>query len=351
MQYLLKKTLDKTMQPGFLFGIIGLLTVILFDKLYWGLGILKEGRPIVSVLHIVRSSIIFLSTLLMIRSCLGKVHSNFISMLSKEFSFERLSMVIVQLISALILVLFFSNIKAFHELALEDSFIEWGSFSFMFLCCILFAGSFLYSRKYSKTKTLFSLLLLLFTLVFFILAMEEVSWLQRLRNINGVPYAFRWNSQGETNLHNFATNFSETVFYFFIFIFFCIFPFVRLRYNTHFTDGFTKVFLPRPFIAIPGAFVCAYNYDMWNIVFTQVAFFGAIIIMGYFIIYPGNRIDRLYASCSTIIIVVMQACFLFYGNKFFGISVITEYKEFIIALVCLIYALDVFRNVKIVQTE
>ena len=52
----------------FILGCTGLIAVMVFDKLYWGTNILAEGWPDFSPGHIVRSIIIFFSTLAMLWS-------------------------------------------------------------------------------------------------------------------------------------------------------------------------------------------------------------------------------------------------------------------------------------------
>ena len=46
----------------FLMGFIGLVGVIVFDKLYWGMDLLAEGWPESSVGYIIRSIIISIFT-------------------------------------------------------------------------------------------------------------------------------------------------------------------------------------------------------------------------------------------------------------------------------------------------
>ena len=55
--------------------------------------------------------------------------------------------------------------------------------------------------------------------------MEEVSWFQRSFGIK-TPEALSGNKQGEMNLHNFASNTSEIVYYFASFVYLIAFPFV-----------------------------------------------------------------------------------------------------------------------------
>ena len=80
------------------------------------------------------------------------------------------------------------------------------------------------NKPHISKITRFSLASLSF--VFFVMAMEEVSWFQRVLEID-TPKAFDNNMQKEMNLHNFATNAVENVYYMGAFIFLVILPFLR----------------------------------------------------------------------------------------------------------------------------
>jgi hypothetical protein len=99
------------------------------------------------------------------------------------------------------LILCFIN-KEYYEAvyAKEDAFLEWTTVYALLLCAQTCAV------RLCKLKTKKNFLFLLCTfgafLIFLFGAGEEISWGQRIFNIQSNEYFAQNNSQGETNLHN-----------------------------------------------------------------------------------------------------------------------------------------------------
>lgn len=327
--------------PKLLIGTGGLLAILLLDIFLWKRGIIQEGLPDLTPGHLLRSMIIGLSVLIIVVGCLTTKPS---LILIKANGKQRqvFSIIGIQLLSIFILWLFFYSPSIFNTISVEDSFLEWGSFLVWFLGCIILLITFVKLRKAYHLKKMTGFFLLGLVVVFFILAMEEVSWFHRTLGIRRSMFIFKWNEQGEINIHNFATNLSEVIFYFGSFLLMVVLPFICILFCNHYQNYSWYLFIPRPFMIIIGAFACAYNFDMWNIIFTQIAFWGALIITVVIFLFSQKRRDQLLALVTVIILVLSQLSFLLNGQNFvLNIFVITEYKEFLIGLNALIYALDV----------
>lgn len=94
-----------------------------------------------------------------------------------------------------------TNLPYFDEVyTMEDGFIENGSAIFLLSSSLLL----LYRLfKLFKHKDLFwKIGILAMSLVFFFGAGEEISWGQRIFNVESSQYFIENNAQGETNLHN-----------------------------------------------------------------------------------------------------------------------------------------------------
>ena len=94
-----------------------------------------------------------------------------------------------------------TNLPYFDEVyTVEDGFIENGSAIFLLSSSLLL----LYRLfKLFKHKDLFwKIGILAMSLVFFFGAGEEISWGQRIFNVESSQYFIENNAQGETNLHN-----------------------------------------------------------------------------------------------------------------------------------------------------
>ncbi len=94
-----------------------------------------------------------------------------------------------------------TNLPYFDEVyTVEDGYVEGGSAIFLFISSMLLLYRFF---KLFKHKDLFwKIGILAMAIVFFFGAGEEISWGQRIFNIESSEYFLENNAQGETNLHN-----------------------------------------------------------------------------------------------------------------------------------------------------
>ena len=329
----------------FSLGCIGLVSVMALDKLYWGTSILAEGWPDFSPGHITRSIIIFISLLAIFWSVVGNSRQKFRLDEGGGLPLEQLSILGVAFISVVILFFFILAPSIFNALSLEDGVIEWGSAMLLFSSCAITAISFSKSRNVLNIQKDTQLSLALLAFVFFVMAMEEVSWFQRVLEIE-TPKVFDANLQHEMNLHNFYTNPIENIYYNGAFLFLVVLPFVRLIYPCISNNSYLRIFVARPFIGVIGAIACAYNFDMWNIIFTQIAFFGSVLILFAFFVRSSHRNEKYITSFTILLVITTQVLFLFNGENFSRYWEVTEYKEFFIPLALFIYSLDVFAYMK-----
>lgn len=325
----------------FLIGCMGIVSVIVLDKLYWGTGVFAEGWPNFSFGHLIRNTIIFISLLAISGSLIGSNRPKLILDESNGVPLGRLSILGVLSVSGIFLFLFILEPSIFSVLSLEDGLIEWGSALLLFGSCIIVAISFSKSRNVANISKFTQLSIVILSLVFFVMAMEEVSWFQRVLGIE-TPKLFDGNIQHEMNLHNFATNYVENIYYFGSFLFLVVLPFLRLLFPYVSNNNYLSIFVARPFIGVIGSIACSYNFDMWNIIFTQIAFWGSVLILFAFAIFSSKRKERYIIIFTIFIISITQTLFLLNGVNFARLWEVTEYKEFLISLAFFIYSLDVF---------
>lgn len=329
---------------AFLFGCIVLISVMVLDKLYWRTGILTEGWPDSSIGYLIRSIIILISILAMLWSLIGSSRPKLILDESSGGHLEQLSIFGALSISVVILFLFIFKPSSFNALSLEDGVIEWGSAMLLFGSSVIAAITFAKSRNVSNIPKSTQLSIVLLSLVFFVMAMEEVSWFQRVIGFE-TPNAFDANLQHEMNLHNFATNYVENIYYFGAFLFLVVLPFVRLLFPYMSNNSYLRIFVARPFIGVIGSIACAYNYDMWNIIFTQTAFFGSVVILFAFAAFSFDKSERYIVLFTILLIVITQVLFLANGVNFARLSEVTEYKELFIPLALFVYSLDMLNYI------
>lgn len=149
------------------------------------------------------------------------------------------------------------------------------------------------------------------------------------------------------NLHNFYTNPLENIFYFASFIFLILIPFIHENVRLFKEQNLLSVFIPSRFIIFASALFVAYNYDMWNILFKQLAFFVTLFILAYYAwlyIRMGNNAFMVLALLG--IFTVYQIVFVAYGDHFVRLFDVTEYKELFIPLGFLLYSLEVCHRIR-----
>lgn len=335
---------------SFILGIIGLAGMLFSDKFYWRRGIFQEGWPDFSFDYLMRSVIIFISLCAVYWGLVGSKKPQLVILKSDGMSIERLSISGTLLISIIFLFLFLFKPSVFSTLSFEDGPIEWGSTILLLSACITFLVAFARYRNYLSIPKITQWTFVFLAFVFFVIGMEEISWFQRVIEIE-TPALFKDNMQNEINFHNFATYKVENIYYFGAFLFLVILPFLRVLFSSIVNNNYLRLFVPRPFISIIAAVACAYNFDTWSTIFIQISFFSSIIILFAFAIYCNNWNERGIIVFTISLIVITQAFFLSNGGNFYRAWKVTEYKEFFIPLAFFIYSLSVYSNVDQVYLE
>ena len=82
----------------------------------------------------------------------------------------------------------------------EDSIGEWLTFIFYFLAFIV--SLIIAIRYYKSNQTLYSIMYIILTLGLFFIAMEEISWGQRIFHEHTPELFMKYNAQKEMNIHN-----------------------------------------------------------------------------------------------------------------------------------------------------
>ena len=323
----------------FLLGIFGLIGVLAVDKFHFAFYAFQEGVPDFSSAWLTRSFFIFLFCLLLLIG-LGNLRKPTFTIDMPQHYFLPLPAIVLALfLSLLFILIFVVSPSTFGQSALEDGPVEWASADFLFAACLVMMYVFVRELKNKDMHWFIKLSLLALAGVFFVMGMEEVSWFQRVFHIE-TPAEFKGNIQDEMNLHNFATNYVENAYYFGSFVYLVVFPFIRLIYREVEKVAYFKIFVARPFIALIGATACAYNYDMWNIVFMQITFYGAVVIVAYYALMSANGIDKLLSWTALVLLLVPQWIYLTHGADFLRTWDVTEYREMLMPLAFFIYTVD-----------
>lgn len=320
-----------------------LLAFPFIDKFYLRTGFLEESTPDFSSVQILRTIIVLISLSVLIFSLVSLTSPRYFVSELIENQFEKVLLIAAVFFAVLFVAIFLIDSKTFSNLSMEDGLIEWSSMIFSLCGSFIFLYSFIKARKNKNIQLIFKGIFLLFTISLFLIAMEEISWFQRILRFQ-TPNDFYHNAQNEFNFHNFATNVLENVYYFGAFLFLAVLPLTWRIFGDGPSSSYLKLFIPKPYITIICSIACAFNYDMWNILFTQISFFGSIIIL--FVFYTYNRENHKKAVLLFVIILSIgnQIIFLLKGDWFIRPWDVTEYKEFFIPMAFFGYSIDVYRN-------
>lgn len=228
----------------------------------------------------------------------------------------------------------------FSMLSREDGLVEWASAYALLAACALFVYDAVYQlRSASAFRRRRFLVSSLLAGVFFVIAMEEVSWLQRTIGY-GTPDFLSENVQREANFHNLATPLFETAYYVGGFFFLILLPFLGHHIRGSSWAAGLERYLPHRAVAFGAAPLVAFNWDMWNIALIQVSFFITIMLVArsLWAAVPTPRAERTILIGVMSALLFAQTTFLVRGDLQFRHWEVTEYKELFIALGFLAYA-------------
>jgi hypothetical protein len=320
-----------------------ILSVPLIDKFYLKYGLFEEIAPIFSTVQFLRSLTILISLSALTAGLINLSSSKLIFIEIINFQFEKAILYVAVFLAIIFGVIFLIEPRVFSSLSREDEIIEWGSMLLSLGGSIIFIASFLSTRKSQNIPAILKVTFLLFGFIFFLIAMEEISWFQRVLEFQ-TPSEFSNNAQNEFNFHNYATNLFENYYYFGSFLYFVVFPFVWRALYDESKSIYIKILLPQPYLILVCGIACAFNYDMWNVFLTQISFIGVVIVLFVLHIFCKKKPDKFFIAFILFLIIGIQIVFLANGNRFIRLWDVTEYKEFFIPLVFLGYGISVYRN-------
>lgn len=272
-------------------------------------------------------------------------------------SIQRIAPLAVPIIMIAIIALVLTNAARADIIAKEDGPAEYLSAVFLFVgsfVMLLSSFSYFIRKQYSLT-----VLFLIGAGLFFVIGMEEISWMQRIVGRESSEFFLVHNMQGETNLHNFNNALSEKLYYTGGFILLTLMPYYRQKISgllNKLNLGIFEPLLPAawlllPFLATVGfAHGRAFGPSIGTLSLTSFI----MVVVSIFIcldLLNKNRQNVLVFSSlllSLIIIVTAFATYNFIDYESLGLRVwfYSEYREMFIALGITLYSLDRFWALK-----
>jgi hypothetical protein len=142
----------------------------------------------------------------------------------------------------------------------EDGFIEQSTALIFLLCSILSAGMAFKHPGNRKTTIVY----VLFSAFFFLMFGEEISWGQRIFNLETIAVLKDINVQGENNIHNIFGSVVERLFFACVFIYCVILPLLKLS-HPFWGQLFDIVGLPLPSTGLALGFLAISLLHNWTV--------------------------------------------------------------------------------------
>ena len=221
----------------------------------------------------------------------------------------------------------------FHIMAREDSALEWVSALLLLAASGLFALR--VARGFARRQAAPALALAgLLAAIFFVLGMEEISWMQRIFAFGTPERLAELNWQGEFNLHNVQTDLTELVYYAGAGLFLTVLPLLRDAVPPALARHPLAAFIPGRGVAAVGAPVAIFTYGQWNLLPVQIAGWLGLFALLAFARAARRRGDGgegfLFLALAAAV-AAGQALVLVEGPAMADLPDASEYKELFIA--------------------
>jgi hypothetical protein len=182
------------------------------------------------------------------------------------------------------------------------------------------------------------------SLLLLVMAMEEISWGQRLLGFATPKAIAAANWQGEFNFHNLQTDMSEAAYYSASALFLGFVPLLRDLLPSQVAGQPWVKLVPTRTVALVSAPIHMLSYGQWNLVPVQLATFLALFALFAWARAASAR--GRYAECTALLalagaMIAGQGVVLWLGANMIDVPDASEYKEFFLAAGFACYGLAV----------
>ncbi len=240
------------------------------------------------------------------------------------------------------ILLFLFHVELYDQLTSEDNIIENLSAVLLLFCSCFFLISFFHARKSPlKIHHWLTYGLLMLSIVFFLIAGEEISWGQRIFDLATPDYLSSVNEQDELNFHNINKRFFDrlldraTI----IFVFISSFLLYRKKEKT--------LGIKNPDIFV----ICSFAITPFYTQNTQLDFYHFIYVplVGLFVFALKNKqksflFPLAFTLMLSLIIIIIHTT---YNHLFpWHNNSANELREFLFYLSCVAYAYEIMNDIK-----
>ncbi|OCP00253.1 MULTISPECIES: hypothetical protein [unclassified Ensifer] len=257
-------------------------------------------------------------------------------------------------LATLMAVVFVIDPVDFSLLAREDSLIEWVSALLIFIASGFFAavvaGQLRAARRGAgRSAWIAAGAAALLAAGFFVIGMEEISWMQRVFGFATPEGLLVLNKQQELNLHNISTGLSELLYYTGSFLLLTLAPFIWLYLRKGISFGRLDAFAPSVLVLAASAPMAAFNSDNWSMLPTQMMVIMTVIMLlaiADMALRAGHWREFIVLTAGAILIVAIQELFILQAWQLVRLWDPTEYKELFIALGLAMYGVETWSRLR-----
>ena len=239
-----------------------------------------------------------------------------------------------------------------HSLSTEGGFFEWGSFLISFTTSGLALLVYFQSRGkkiFRKARRRFILLIAIGT---YVIAMEEISWGQRILGFKSDDFFSIYNMQKETNLHNLVSGeYLNLVIYSLIYIFFIYLPlavyfYPKIGSNSPSISGKISIYLPSIHNMLMFCFASGLQAYFLPRTLADTTFLWLAMLLVIFLLLSKKKYRNRFLIFH--LVLVLFACIIFATcyEVFDYYNMQYEIREFVIAYAFLYWFFNWTTNLK-----
>lgn len=257
----------------------------------------------------------------------------------------------IPLIGLLLTTLFLISPQRADWFAREDFILEYTTAALAIAASvILFVLVVRFAKAKQWSQTLLAALL---AIAFFVIGMEEISWMQRIIGLESPQYFIDNNWQAEINLHNLDTEIIMSIFHAAVFVLFVLVPFLNKNITTLLKRvklSRLSIFIPARWLIIPAiiqlGYAAAISYEPYSILNLTINIGTILILIYYIVVLPkelsGMRLVLVVSFIVFVITYITTATLDFQAAEVRG-WMGTEYRELFACLIFFLYALHIFK--------
>lgn len=317
--------------------------VVVLDAVLAGREVFDEGRPVAGVAGVARTAALVVAAgglVVLIERLAAPPLAGFAPRPVFRPAWAGRAVAGMAGLSAALLGLFLVAPATFSGVGREDGLAENVTAALFFLAAGATAVATVRTRRRGAPGVV---LLALVTLGLFVSGMEEISWGQRIVGFAGPEALTGANLQQETNLHNLATDATETVFYSAAAFGLVLLPYLAERLGLPRRMPWLGAAIGPSWLLAVTVPSLAFTYDMWDVVPVQLVFLAGVALLAL----AARRRDAAVLGSARLgyglvaLTVAVQIAFLAGGAGFVRLHDVTEHRELLTGLAFAVYGLAV----------